>query len=156
VTRRSIVPIILATLFKARKVSADSLVTTNAFVNGRFWQGLTKIERGAWVSGAIDSAAEFSKYVDAAHDTYGIDVAPIMKTTEERFSPKSPTHSEIAEKISLIYRDPKNLILPVIEVFCICSVKFNGGFATDRDFQDELSSTRVAYQAAAFRGAEKR
>lgn len=147
-TRRNGILAILIALIRSHKVIGDSLVTTNDFENGRFWKTLTGREKLLWISGALDSAAEFSKYVDAFHETTGVDTTAIMRIAKERFHPENCTRLEFSEKLDLVYRDPVNLILPIAYVFTICSKQFNGGYASDSEFQEELASTRKAYQLA--------
>ncbi len=143
----SVLSLMLARSKKAGATANPDRYKTADRANGRFWRIFNIGEKNGWVMGAMDSASQFSNYVEIAHRMYKLDVTPIQKTTEQLFFPKETTVEEVVNKISLVYQDPVNLLLPIIEVYTMCCRQFNGGYKTDSEFRDDLASTRNAYIA---------
>lgn len=114
---------------------------TDDLINGRFWRHWGREEKCTYLLGINDCISHLGQMIVDA----GVS-GELKESFAKCFFAKNIERQEMVNKMDQVYDDALNIILPVIEVFCLCVKQFNGSIATDAELRNELTRLRSKYR----------
>lgn len=115
----------------------DQTKAPNGLHNGRLWKLFNEEHRVFWIMAIEETAILVANAVADQN-------SPEIKAMEAMFYTRTTPTKELIEKIDLVYQDPINLIIPIVQVYSLCCREFNGDIKGDVEFQKELAENREA------------
>jgi hypothetical protein len=141
--RIAVVGLFAALAQTVKSDEADQNSKTQGLINGRYWNEMLWRERMLYVLGAVNGASEvrklaFTTFMPATGQSKQFD-----RGVEFAFVPNRVPVGDLVEKITLIYSDPANLVLPIIEVYSLATMASNG--TTPDDLARLIENVRAEY-----------
>src|SRR5690349_11192670 len=128
--RTAVLSLFAALAQTAKSDEPDQNWKTQGLVNGRYWNEMLPRERTHYVLGAVNCVAEVRKFAFATFMPATAESKRFDRGIEFALATDHYSLDEVVDKITAIYGEQGNIILPIIDVYSFAVMALNG---TDPD-----------------------